>query len=193
MPSLVAPAIPPGSLSRLPQPELHLHDVVLRPWRASDVTSVTEAYSEPTIQYWHAKSMTDDEAAAWIAAWPDRWEQETGGGWAVVNESGIVGQISLRRMNLAEGLADVSYWVTPAARGRRVATHALSALSEWVFDELRLHRVEVAHSTLNPASCKVATYAGFAFEGTKRREALHTDGWHDMHLHARLIDDGDSG
>jgi hypothetical protein len=26
-------------------------------------------------------------------------------------------------------------------------------------------------------------------EGTKRAELLHTDGWHDMHLHARLATD----
>jgi len=59
----------------------------------------------------------------------------------------------------------------------------------WVFGELQLHRLEVAHSTLNPASCRVALNAGYQFEGTKRGEGLHTDGWHDMHLHARLADD----
>jgi len=42
---------------------------------------------------------------------------------------------------------------------------------------------------MNPASCRVAGNAGYGFEGIKRREALHADGWHDMHLHARLIDD----
>ena len=49
--------------------------------------------------------------------------------------------------------------------------------------------VELIHSTRNPASCRVAENAGYKLEGTKRREALHADGWHDMHLHARLIDD----
>jgi len=189
MPRLVAPAIPPGGLARLPQPELRLRHVVLRPWQASDAAAVAEAYSEPAIQYWHARSMTQDEALAWIATWPDRWQQETGGGWAIVNEAGLVGQISLRRLDLSEGLAEVSYWVVQAARGRRIATQALSALTRWVFGELALHRVEVAHSTLNLASCRVADNAGYTFEGTKRREALHTDGWHDMHLHACLIDD----
>ena len=62
-------------------------------------------------------------------------------------------------------------------------------LSTWVFDELNLHRVELAHSTLNPASCHVAENAGYTLEGVKRSESLHADGWHDMHLHARLIDD----
>jgi RimJ/RimL family protein N-acetyltransferase len=44
----------------------------------------------------------------------------------------------------------------------------------------------VQHSTVNAASCRVAERAGFALEGTKRSEAWHTDGWHDMHLHAKI-------
>ena len=37
---------------------------------------------------------------------------------------------------------------------------------------------------------RVATRAGFRLEGTKRGDALHADGWHDMHLHARVSCDG---
>ena len=47
------------------------------------------------------------------------------------------------------------------------------------------------HATANQASCAVATGAGFEVEGTARRGLLHEDGWHDMHLHARLADDDD--
>ena len=36
---------------------------------------------------------------------------------------------------------------------------------------------------------RVAEHAGYPLEGTKRRESLHRDGWHDMHLHARLAGD----
>jgi RimJ/RimL family protein N-acetyltransferase len=79
--------------------------------------------------------------------------------------------------------------VLPGARGRRVASRALSAVTAWSFATLGLHRVEVSHSTANVASCRVAEQAGFAAEGTKRGEALHADGWHDMHLHARLASD----
>ena len=56
----------------------------------------------------------------------------------------------------------------------------------WAFETLGLHRIEVDHSVENPASCRVATRAGFRLEGTKRGDALHADGWHDMHLHARV-------
>ena len=43
--------------------------------------------------------------------------------------------------------------------------------------------------TLNPASCRIAENAGYPYEGTRRQQVLHQDGWHDMHLHARLVTD----
>ncbi len=177
-------------MAALTQPEIHANGVVLRPWQASDRPAVVAAYADPAIQRWHCRSMTDDEAREWIAAWPGRWRGETGAGWAVLDDAGeVAGQISLRRVVLAEGLAEVSYWVLPGARGRRVAPRALSAVTSWSFETLRMHRVELCHSTANAASCRVAQHAGFAAEGTKRSEARHADGWHDMHLHARLAGD----
>ena len=189
MPRLVTPAVTPGSLARLRQPVLELDGFVLRPWRASDAPAVAQAYSDPGIQRWHNHSMTGPEAEDWVGSWPGRWTEESGAGWAADSAAGLVGQVSLRRLELAGGLAEVSYWVVPAARGRRVAPRALCAVSAWLFDQLQLHRIELVHSARNPASCRVADRAGYPLEGTKRRECLHRDGWHDMHLHARLAGD----
>ena len=162
---------------------------MLRPWRASDAPAVAEAYSDPGIQRWHNRSMDGPEAAAWVDSWAGRWAQENGAGWAIGGPASLLGQISLRELDLAGGLAEASYWVVPAARGRRLAPRALCALSTWLFDQVQVHRVELAHSTMNPASCRVAEHAGFPLEGTKRGESRHRDGWHDMHLHARLAGD----
>ncbi|WP_344163064.1 GNAT family N-acetyltransferase [Nocardiopsis rhodophaea] len=171
------------------QPTIPTSGVLLRPWRQSDRSAVLAGYAEPDIQRWHCRSMTDGEAREWIDSWDDRWHHETGAGWAIVDGSEVVGQINLRWFDFHEGRTEVSYWVLPAARGRRVASRALSALTSWSFTVLGLHRVELEHSTKNPASCRVAQRAGFAAEGTKRDEVRHTDGWHDMHLHARLDTD----
>lgn len=190
MPLLATPAVPPGSMAALAQPDLQADGLLLRPWQPADRPTVLAGYADPAIQRWHCRSMTDDEAADWIAAWPVRWRAETGAGWAVLAAGSVVGQISLRRVALADGLAEVSYWVLPGARGRRVAPRALAAVAGWCFGTLLLHRVELCHSTANAASCRVARRAGFAVEGTKRGEGRHADGWHDMHLHARLATDG---
>lgn len=190
VPSLVTPAVPPGTMAALPQPEIAANEITLRPWQPSDRGIVVAAYADPAIQLWHFRSMTDEEAGGWISSWPARWRHETGAGWAVLDAGDVAGQISLRRIVLAEGAAEVSYWVLPYARGRRVAPRALNALTAWCFGTLGLHRMELNHSTVNEASCRVAQQSGFAIEGTKRSQCRHADGWHDMHLHARINSDG---
>ncbi|MEU7865629.1 GNAT family N-acetyltransferase [Dactylosporangium sp. NPDC049140] len=190
MPNLVADVVVPGRLAALPQPVLPADGLLLRPWRLADQPAVVAAYSDPAIQRWHCRAMDDDEAAAWLAAWPERWSTETRAGWAITTDGEeVAGQISLRALQLTDGQAEVSYWVLPSHRGRRVAPRALAALSAWAFGELGLHRLEVRHSMDNEPSCRVATVAGFPAEGVQRGSLLHQDGWHDMHVHARLDSD----
>jgi RimJ/RimL family protein N-acetyltransferase len=183
---LIGPALPAGRLAELRHPTLDLGDLILRPWRHDDVPALVAAMADPAIQRWHVRSLTEVEARDWIDQWTDRWAAETGVGWAITDGGEAVGQIALRTLNLIDGVATISYWVAPAARGRGAAPRSLSAISAWSFDELGLHRLELNHSTLNHASCRVAEKAGFAAEGTERSSALHADGWHDMHHHARI-------
>ncbi|HEY4459051.1 MAG TPA: GNAT family N-acetyltransferase [Pseudonocardiaceae bacterium] len=191
MPILVDPCRPAGFLRELQQPRLDVDDQLsLRPWRESDAPVVRAAFDNPEIQRWHARRLDSlDEAHDWVAMWATRWINETDASWAIVRDDQPVGQVGLRVISLLEGLAHVSYWVLPAARGAGVAVRAALALTRWSFDVLGLHRVSLEHSTANVASCRVATKLGFALEGTLRGSALHTDGWHDMHVHSRLRTD----
>jgi RimJ/RimL family protein N-acetyltransferase len=189
VPLLTTPALPAGTLSDREQPAIPADRLTLRPWRERDVTAVVAAFADPAIQRWHCRSLNPDEAREWITQWEPRWRSETDAGWAITEDDRVVGQIGLRHIDLAEGLAKISYWVLPEARGRRLAPRALAALTGWGFSELGLHRLELSHSTANTASCRVAEQCGYLLEGTRRGEARHADGWHDMHAHARLATD----
>jgi RimJ/RimL family protein N-acetyltransferase len=98
----------------------------------------------------------------------------------------VLGRVALRAIDTEQGRAECAYWIRPEARGGGVATRALSALSTWAFDEAGFHRLFLVHSTANEPSCRVATRAGFAPEGVERSSVLHSDGWHDMHVHSRI-------
>jgi ribosomal-protein-alanine N-acetyltransferase len=186
-PVLVQPVIAPGDLRRHPQPTLTIDELVIRPWRPDDAPAVEAAYGDPAIQRWHTQSMTAEESLAWVHEQPRRWDAETGAGWAVTEDEAVVGRVGLRSLDLAEGSAEVGYWVLPQHRGRAIAPRVLTGVTRWLFDEVGFHRVTLNHSVENTASCRVAHKAGFAPEGTARQQLLHADGWHDMHLHARLM------
>lgn len=191
MPEFVSPVVPAGRLNGVAQPDIAVDELVLRPWLASDAPAVVDAYRDPDIQRWHVRSMSEEEASAWVLSWADRWAAETGAGWAIEADGVIVGRVGLRTLDLAQGHGEAAYWVLPQARGRSVAPRALQAVTEWMFTRVGLHRIDLEHSTLNEASCQVAVKAQYSVEGTKLSSALHADGWHDMHLHARLNDEFD--
>lgn len=184
VPSFVTPAIAPGTLSRIAQPVLCDDVVRLRPWSDTDAAPVTAAYQEPGIQRWHARSLTIDEAREWIAAAHESWAAETASSWAVDLDGALAGRMTLK-LDTGEGTAVAAYWTRDHVRGRGVAPRALCLATEWAFS-VGVHRVELEHSTRNPASCRVADKASFDLEGTRRESARHADGWHDMHVHARI-------
>jgi RimJ/RimL family protein N-acetyltransferase len=192
MPSLIPDFLPKGTLAAHRQPSLRAGPaLVLRPWQASDVTAVVAAYADPQIQRWHLQTKDEAAASRWIEQWKVLWQNETDASWAITDEASgaVLGRMGLRGIHLDEGRAEAAYWVLPAARGRGVATSALQALIDWAFQEVGLHRLDLMHSVHNTPSCRVALKTGFELEGVLRDYALHQDGWHGYHLHARLTPD----
>ena len=183
------PAVPSGFLSSTPQPVLSAgQGLVLRPWESADAPLFLSAYQDDEIRRWHTRRpRNEDDVHEWFATYRRDWEGEKGGHWAIARVDGeVLGRIATRGWNFDDGIAGVAYWVLPAARRAGVATSAVNALSAWALNEVGFYRLHLDHSTRNHASCRVATKAGFLLEGTKRSAAVHDDGRHDMHLHARI-------
>ncbi|WP_460063713.1 GNAT family N-acetyltransferase [Streptomyces sp. YKOK-I1] len=193
MPYTAPPVLPAGTLSASPQPVLATGDgLVLRPWRAEDAPAVHAVFQDPLIHQWQLRAADSlEEVVGWIEEWQQAWAEEKDAQWAVVDEGTdrVRGRVALRQILLDEGTAEVAYWTAPEARGNGTAARATAALARWALDETGFHRLELSHATANEASCRVATKAGFALEGTRRSAVLHRDGWHDMHLHARVRGD----
>lgn len=203
MPRTVDPVLAADALSRHRQPELSGTNLLLRPWVEDDAPAIRAAFDVPDIQRWHLRRMEDlTEAREWAAAWSRRWAAGSDASWAITLTGGpthgpasrppqdvAVGYVALRTIFLAEGSAEVSYWVMPQARGQGVAARAVGVLARWAFTDLGLHRLSLMHSVANPRSCAASLRAGFAAEGVLRAHLRHADGWHDMHLHGRLASD----
>jgi RimJ/RimL family protein N-acetyltransferase len=132
-----------------------------------------------------------DEAAAgrWIAARQRERAEGSAFSWAVTDGGAVLGCVAVSRISRAHDTGWVSYWTVTAARGRGVATGGVRALAAWCFTELGLYRLELGHRTDNPASCRVATAAGFAVEGVQRARLRYGTTRHDVELHARLASD----
>ena len=186
MPRLSSPDLDLAALAATPQPDLEVPAVGarLRQWGIGHAPAVRQVYADPAVRHWHCRTLDSDAEAReligrWRSGWPgDRIE------WAVVDAGDELGRVAVKTTD-PDGVADLGYWTVPRARGRGVTPAAVEVASTWAFD-VGYHRLQLVHSTQNSASCRAATKAGFHAEATLRASVLHTDGWHDMHQHARF-------
>jgi RimJ/RimL family protein N-acetyltransferase len=165
----------------------------LRPPSPRDAEDLLAMAQDAQIRLWNPlTTVTDQETAlAWCERWSD-WNGGTSGQWSVFDAAGgrLLGAISLFDIDTENSAAEIGYRVAPWARGQGVGTAALRSVADWAFGELGLTRLQLLHALENPASCRVATKAGFALEGTLRSSYRYGDGeLYDEHLHGRLASD----
>lgn len=192
MPSLTTDIIAATAFTGRSQPVISAEQLVLRPWDLADAPAVLDAFSDPHIQRWHVRAAASlEEVSTWIHAWVADWSAGRHANWAVTDTgtNELLGRASIKNLDFENGQGGVAYWTMPHRRRQGVATRAINTLSRWAFQDIGFHRLALTHSVHNTASCRTAVRTGFVLEGTQRRAGLHRDGWHDMHLHARLHDD----
>jgi RimJ/RimL family protein N-acetyltransferase len=165
-------------------------DTLLRPWYPDDAPIILAASAEEMMDR-QFTSQIDSLAAAeeWIALLTSRQIDDSAYSFAVLHEGVPVGNVAVSSVDRRHLTGWVSYWMREEARGKGLATRACRELSEFAFSELGLFRLELAHRVDNPASCRVATGAGFAVEGVERSRLLYDGARFDTETHARLATD----
>jgi RimJ/RimL family protein N-acetyltransferase len=161
----------------------------LRPWRENDADSLRAAFvSTPDLdtQVGGADLRTSERALEFIET--QLRSRERSRNWAIIDAGTAVGNVGLSAIERRHDTAWVYYWLADSARGRGLATRALIAVSAHAFAD-RLFRLELGHRVNNPASCRVATRAGFILEGVERQKLRYGDERFDVELHARLATD----
>lgn len=147
--------------------------LLLRRWEDADAAALAEAYRDESLRRWTSHAIGDEESALrWIREQGRRWEAGDRFSFAVL-ETGAqkrpVGHVVLKGLVAGSGRAEVGYWTAAHARGRRVASRALEALTGWAFATFAgqgLHRLELLHQADNEASCRVARACGYERAGT---------------------------
>lgn len=96
------------------------------------------------------------------------------------HENSLIGQITMGGIIYgAMRGAHIGYWIDQRYSNRGFTTAAVKALTDFAFQTLHLHRIEINLRPENEASRRVAEKAGYHLEGERSRY-LHIDGgWRD--------------
>jgi len=117
----------------------------------------------------------------WLGRYEEGWSDGSCAGFAAraVPGDAVVAFAGFVRLDLERREGELGYVVDPAARGRGIASRAVSLLTRWGFEELGLERIELRIDPANAASSRVAERAGYRLDGVLRnryfKEGLRGD------------------
>jgi RimJ/RimL family protein N-acetyltransferase len=138
--------------SPLVRGEVSLHP----PHRVALEVALRQAQLTDDAKSWYGRARSNDEVVY----------------FAVSHRGGLVGQIMLHDIDLAEHAALVGYHVfSEADRGLGIGTAALSLLCDYAFREMKLSRLVAITGVENIASQRIAEKCGFRNIGPPREGA----------------------
>jgi [ribosomal protein S5]-alanine N-acetyltransferase len=112
-------------------------------------------------------------------------DNQTGLPFVIEHQGQVVGQLNVA--NILYGSvsnAVIGYWVVPEVAGKGITPTAVALATDYLFNVVGLHRVEIDIRPENVASLRVVEKLGFRYEGLKERY-IHINGaWRDHYVFA---------
>jgi [ribosomal protein S5]-alanine N-acetyltransferase len=164
--------------------------VILREFSAADLLMVQELSTDPYVPLIGTlpPNASRQDALDYIGRQRGRLAEGVGFSFAIA-EAGTdraIGGIGLWLAALNDGRATAGYCVIPSARGRGIASAALTALTTFAWTIPALHRIELYVEPWNAASIKTAERAGYEREGLLRSHQEIGGHRRDMLLYAAI-------
>lgn len=106
------------------------------------------------------------------------------------DNEGFIGEINIS--NVQRGIIQsctIGYWIAKDCEGKGMMSESLELIKEFIFNELKLHRIEAACLPHNMPSLKVLLKNGFIKEGTARKLLKINDKWQDHTVLSFILDD----
>ena len=167
---------------------LDLGDLRVRDWRKDDLDALLRYANNPKIagnlrdQFPHPYTRRDGiEYLNYVRAMdvPMSFAMEYGG--EAVGGVGFKLGIDIARLSVETG-----YWLAEPFWGRGLTTRAVTATSDWAFDNYKVVRIFATAFSHNVASIRVLEKSGFHREGVMRRSAIKNGVILDQILYAKV-------
>lgn len=112
-------------------------------------------------------------------------DDESGIPFVIEVQGQIQGQLNVANIMYGSvSSAVLGYWVAPEVAGKGVMPTAVALVTDYLMNQIGLHRVEINIRPENQASLRVIQKLGFRYEGLKQRY-IHINGeWRDHYVFA---------
>lgn len=111
--------------------------------------------------------------------------------WAIAlkDNDEVIGNISVVKIEDEIESVHIGYCISKKWWNQGMTSEAFDAVIQFLFEEVKVNRIEARHDLLNENSGKVMKKCGLRYEGTSRQSALNQNGLADMAIYAILLKD----
>lgn len=162
---------PPRITAALVHFRLHVDETIeVRLLRAEDadvlydVTVANREHLAPWMS-WIDKVIDVSDTHAFLRAAEKEAYEHTAFKAGIWRGTELLGAIDLHDIDWANANARVGYWLAKEHMGHGIMTRAVRVLTEYAFEALDLHRVEIHVATENERSRRIPERLGFEMEG----------------------------
>lgn len=131
------------------------------------------------------------DTAQLLSEWNERYNDEERYCWAIVlkeiNE--VIGTIAAPTVKNRSETVEVTYCIGSLWWGHGIAAEGLQAIIDYLFDMVKVNRIEAGYDVNNPNSGRVMEKVGMKKEGLLRQGGRNNQGLFDMVLYAILRED----
>jgi len=123
--------------------------------------------------------------------WTTSYENPDFYQWAIVpkNLNEPIGSISVVSTNEKTQMVEIGYCIGRQWWNQGITSEALSAVINFMLDQVGANRVQAKHDVNNPHSGLVMKKCGMKYEGTLRSAAVNNQGVCDVSIYALLKSD----
>jgi ribosomal-protein-alanine N-acetyltransferase len=153
-------------------PTLTTARLILRPVTLADVNAFYAIKSDPrvTVPYGVEPHATPDRTRTWVEDLLRYQTQRDALFWTLTlkGDDRAIGGYTLWNFSEDFRCAELGYELHPDFRRQGLSSEAITAILDYSFDALDLHRIEACPSGRNTASSNILFKLGFTHEGTLR-------------------------
>ncbi len=162
----------------------HPLNLVLRPWRGSDLAQLITAANHPQLAKLLPHPYSEADALLWLHEAATTQHDLF---WAITVDDAPVGGIGFRAMQWSHaGVGVVGYWLTPAYWQQGIVPACLNVAAKHALENTPLRRLEAGVYSSNPASMRVLEKAGFTREAELKRRIIAKGDVLDEIIYARF-------
>jgi ribosomal-protein-serine acetyltransferase len=169
-------------------------DLELKQFQPEDAETLfaTVARDRPHLRQflpWVDATLSVDDIRNFISRVTAQWDDGLGPNFGIWRNGAMIGAIGCHPFDPPNRFCSLGYWIAAGHQGAGTITRCCRHLLDYLFDEARLHRVEIRCATGNTRSSAIPRRLGFRHEGVLQEAEWVNDRWLDLEVWSILEHD----